>query len=146
MSEASRAIALQHAATIHHGSGDAQATLETAQAFHDFMSADSAAKPAATKPAATKPAATPAKKPVPAKKPTPPADDDAEADEGEEAAAEGEVTKEEVGEAIEALLNANLRDKAVALFKKYKAKSLSSVQPEDYAAIKQEAEDALLSA
>lgn len=145
MSEASRAIALQHAATIHHGSGDAQATLETAQAFHDFMSADSAAgKPAATKPAATKPAATKPAATKP-KKPAPPADDDAGDDEGTEAA-EGEVSKEDVGAAIEAMLNANLRPQAIALFKKYGAKSLSGVQPEDYAAIKQEAEDAVLSA
>ena len=139
MSEASRAHALAHAAIVHTGSGDAAATLETAEAFHEFMSQDSdapAAKPA-TKPAAAKPAAAKPVKPAAAK---PPADADDEAGEGEE----GDVTKEQVGEAVEALLNANLRDKAMGLFKKYKAKSLSSIQEKDYAAFKQDAEDALM--
>lgn len=148
MSEATRAAALAHAALVHQGSGDASGTLETAEAFHAFIATDATAKgttaktPAATKPAATKPAAT---KPAAAKKVVPPVDDDAEDEAGEAEDAEtGEVTKEAAGLAIEALLNANLRDKAMGLFKKYKAKSLSGVKEEDYAAIKQDAEDILM--
>jgi hypothetical protein len=138
MSEASRAAALAHAATVHYGSGDAEGTLATAELFHQFVAgnAEAATKPAATKPAATKPAAT---KP---KKAAPPVDEDA-AEEEPTTESDG-PTKEEVGEAIEALLNANLRDKVIKLYAKFKAKSLSSVKPEDYAAIKQEAEDLLL--
>lgn len=149
MSEATRAAALAHAALVHQGSGDASGTLETAEAFHAFIATDATAKgttaktPAATKPAATKPAAT---KPAATKKVVPPVDDDAAEEEPgeEEEATEGEATKEAAGLAIEALLNANLRDKAMGLFKKYKAKSLSGVKEEDYAAIKQDAEDILM--
>lgn len=144
MSEASRAAALAQAATVHYGSGDAEGTLATAEMFHAFVTGGDApsgtAKPAtkAVAPAAKPAAAKPAKKVTP-----PPADDDAE----DEPAAESDgPTKEEVGEAIEALLNANLRDKVIKLFAKYKAKSLSSVKPEDYAAIKTDAEDLLLNA
>jgi hypothetical protein len=138
MSEASKAAALAHAATVHYASGDAEATLATAELFHQFVTGEkAAAKPAAT----GKPAAATATKKKPA---TQPADDDA-ADEGEEGAAEGgEVTKEEVGAAVEALLNADLRDKVIKLYAKYKAKSLSSLKASDYAAVKSEAEDLLL--
>ena len=131
MSEASRAIALQHAATVHTASGDADAVLAAAERFHAFIVGEdkqAPAKPAATKPAATKP------KPAPAK-PAPEPEPD-----------EAEVTKEQVGEGIEAMLNANLRNEAIALFKKYGAKSLSGVKPEDYAQLKQDADDALLNA
>jgi hypothetical protein len=133
MSEASRAAALAHAAAVHHGSGDAVATLETAAAFHAYISPE----PEAARP---KPATTPAKpKPVAAKPKPAPVEEDA-------APEEGEVTKEQVGEAVEAMLNADLRVKAQALFKKYKATSLSSLAVEHYAAFKQEADDALLGA
>lgn len=135
MSEASRAAALQHAAAVYHGSGDQEAVLATAEAFHSFIVSglDNQAQPKAlAKPAAAKPAAA---KPKPAAKPEPEAEPDADA-----------VTKENVGESIEAMLNANMRNEAIALFKKYNAKSLSGVKPEDYAAIKQDADDALLSA
>jgi hypothetical protein len=135
MSEASRAAALAHAAAVHHGSGDAVATLETAAAFHAYIS------PAASDPEAAKPKpATPAKpKPVATKPKPAPVEEDA-------APEEGEVTKKQVGEAVEAMLNADLRVKAQALFKKYKATSLSSLAVEHYAAFKQEADDALLGA
>lgn len=138
MSEASRAAALAHAATVHYGSGDADGALATAELFHAFISGDAPTAPAkpAGKPAPAKPAAT---KP---KKAAPPAEDDAA--EEEEAVGEGDVSKEDVGNAIEALLNANLRDKVIKLYAKFKAKSLSSLKAEDYAAVKQEAEDLLL--
>lgn len=135
MSEASRAAALQHAAAVYHGSRDQEAVLATAEAFHSFIVSglDNQAQPKAlAKPAAAKPAAA---KPKPAAKPEPEAEPDADA-----------VTKENVGESIEAMLNTNMRNEAIALFKKYNAKSLSGVKPEDYAAIKQDADDALLSA
>jgi hypothetical protein len=136
MSEASRAAALAHAAAVHHGSGDAVATLETAAAFHAYILP---ATPEPTEAAKPKPV-TPAKpKPVAAKPKPAPVEEDA-------APEEGDVTKEQVGEAVEAMLNADLRVKAQALFKKYKATSLSSLSVEHYAAFKQEAEDALLGA
>jgi DNA (cytosine-5)-methyltransferase 1 len=135
MSEASRANALQHAAAIHHGSGDHEATLATAELFHSFITGEGAEAPVkAAKPAAAKPKPAAAKpKPAPVEEA---ADDDAA----------GDVTKEQVGESIEGLLNANLRDKAIKLFAKYGAKSLSGVKPEDYAAIKADADDLLLNA
>lgn len=139
MSEASRAAALAHAATVHYGSGDAEGTLATAELFHQFVAGDGAA----TTPAKTV-AKTPVKTPVKTVKkvvtPVEPEDDGAE----EPTSEEGDVTKEDVGNAIEALLNANLRDKVIKLYTKFKAKSLSSVKPEDYAAIKEAAEDLLL--
>lgn len=136
MSEASRAAALAHAATVHHGSADPQATLQAAEAFHAFIVANGEAAPA--KPVKLGAAA---KQPKPIKQPQPvaPPVEEEEADEP----AEG-VTKEQVGEAVEALLNANLRNQAIALFKKFNAKSLSGISPADYAAAKQEAEDLLL--
>lgn len=141
MSEASKAAALAHAATVHYGSGDAEGTLATAKLFHAFVSGDAPATPATGKALA----ATTAGKKVPAAtgKKAPPADD---AEEEATVVESDGPTKEEVGEAIEALLNANLRDKVIKLFAKYKAKSLSSVKPDDYAAIKNDAEDMLLNA
>lgn len=133
MSEASRAAALQHAAMIHQGSGDPVAALETAEAFHTFITGGEDVKQPAK--AAVK---TPAKAATPAKAPAkvaPPAEPDAD-----------EVSKEQVGESIEAMLNADMRKQAIALFAKYGAKSLSGVKAEDYAAIKQDADDALLNA
>lgn len=141
MSEASRAHALQHAATVHAGSGDAATTLETAEAFHEFIigGAEPAAAPVKVAAPAKGIVKAAAKAPAKAPKSTPVEDAEAEA-------AEGDVTKEEVGAAIEALLNANMRDEAKALFKKYKAVSLSGLKPEDYAAVKAEAEDLAMNA
>jgi hypothetical protein len=130
MSEASRAIALQHAVATIGNTADHAAVLTAAEAYHSFITgnAEAPAKPVK----ASKPAA-------PVKQATKPVEADTAAD-------EDGVTKEQVGEAIEAMLNANMRTQAVALFAKYKAKSLSGVKTEDYAAIKQDAEDALLNA
>lgn len=144
MSEASRAAALQHAVTFHAGAeGD---VLETAERFHTFITGDSAA-PAKTPPKVAAASKTPVKTPAKvAAKATPPAAEP-EADATDEAPAdEGEVTKEQVAAAIEELLNNNLRTKAIALFAKYKAKSMSGVAESDYAALKQDAEDAMLNA
>jgi hypothetical protein len=143
MSEASRAAALAYAATVHYGSGDAEGTLATAELFHAFVSGDGAATAPVKSPGKAAPAKSPAKALAKPSKATPAADDDA-TETGEEAADTEGPTKEEVGEAIEALLNANLRDKVIKLYAKFKAKSLSSVKPEDYAAIKEAAEDLLL--
>jgi len=136
MSEASRAIALQHAAAVHHGSGDSQAVLETAEAFHAFISGGTPAEAPPVKVLEKKKAAP---KAAPAKVAPPVVEEDAEP-------AADEVSKEQVGEVIEAMLNANMRKQAVELFAKYKAKSLSGVKPEDYAALKQDADDLLLNA
>jgi len=136
MSEASRAAALQHAAAVHHGTGDTPAALAAAEAFHDFIVGGNTGETKQAEPAkAPKPAkaAAPAKATKAAPEPTPEANEDT-------------VTKEQVGESIEAMLNANLRTKAIALFAKYGAKSLSGVKPEDYAALKGEADDLLLNA
>ena len=135
MSEASRAIALQHAAAVHHGSGDSQAVLETAEAFYSFIAGSTAAEAAPVKVLEKRKAA-----PKPAKG-APPVVEEEDAE-----PAADEVSKEQVGEVIEAMLNADLREEAVALFAKYKAKSLSGVKPEDYAALKQDADVLLLNA
>jgi hypothetical protein len=151
MSEASKAAALAHAAAVHHGSGDAEAALATAEAFHQFItggagdvgqSNSSTAKREATKPAAPKKPAKPATKPVP------PADDDVTDEEAPDTETEDgeEVTKEQVGESIEALLNANLRKEAIALLGKFGAKGLSGIKPADYAKVKAGADNLLLSA
>ena len=131
MSEASRAAALQHAATVHQGGGDPVAALETAEAFHAFIVGGGDA-PAKATPAKAAAKATPAKAAAKAVA-QPESDEDA-------------ITKEQVGESIEAMLNADMRKQAIALFAKYGAKSLSGVKTEDYAAIKQDADDALLNA
>jgi hypothetical protein len=145
MSEASKAAALAHAAMVHQGSGDCMATLETAEAFHAFIGGATVDKETNTVTPAKK--ATPAKaveKTAPAKKKV--AAPVEEPEEETEEPAEGEASKEQVAEAIEGLLNANLRPQVIKLFAKYKAKSLSGVAPEDYAAMLQDAQDLILSA
>ena len=131
MSEASRAAALQHAIAFLAGAeGDA---LEIAERFHSFIvGADTPTKATPGKPAAK---ATPTKAAKAKAEPEPEAEPD-----------ENAVTKEQVGESIEAMLNADMRKQAIALFAKFGAKSLSGVKPEDYEAIKQAADDALMSA
>jgi alkanesulfonate monooxygenase SsuD/methylene tetrahydromethanopterin reductase-like flavin-dependent oxidoreductase (luciferase family) len=131
MSEASRAAALQHAAALFHGSANPEAVLETAEAFHAFIVGGGEA-PAKATPAKAAAKATPAKAAAKAIA-QPESDEDA-------------ITKEQVGESIEAMLNADMRKQAIALFAKYGAKSLSGVKTEDYASIKQDADDALLNA
>jgi len=140
MSEASKAAALAHAALVHHSSCDAAATLATAQAFHDFISGlgEDKALPATKTPTKAPAKAANAAKPKKAPEPEPEGDDDAPTDEG------GEVTKEEVAASVQELLNANMRDAAMKLFAKYKAKSLSGVPPEKYAEFKAAAEDLLM--
>lgn len=132
MSEASRAAALQHAAMVHQGSGDPVATLETAEAFHAFISAGQDAAPAKAAPAKAAPAKPAAKTPAKAAPPVEPDPD--------------EVTKDQMGESIAALIEADMRKQAVALLLKFKAKSVSEVAAENYAAVKQAADDLLMSA
>ena len=86
------------------------------------------ATPAAMKPAATKPAAVKAATkaaPAPAPEPEPTA----------EAEAAEAVTKEQVGNVIVALIQANQRDAAVKLLGSYGAKAVSEVKEADYAAL-----------
>lgn len=159
MSEASKAAALAHAVSHHQTMDDPATVLNTARMFHDFIvsetapkaavpatkAAVTAAKPAATavKPTAAKPVATAAKKPVAAK---PEPEPEAEETEVETEVAEGDASKEDVAAAVEALLNADMRDAAKDLFKKYNAKSLSALGEENYAAFVNDANDLLMSA
>ena len=138
MSEASRAIALQHAATVHHSSGDTEMVLATAEAFHDFIVGNAGTATQSAEPVKVLEKKKAAPKAAPAKV-APPVVEEYDAQ-------EAIATKEEVGEVIEAMLNANMRKQAVELFAKYKAKSLSGVKPEDYAALKEDADDLLLNA
>lgn len=153
MSEATRVAALAHAATIHASSADAESTLATADAFHDFITQDNdkASAPAKAAAPAKKAAAAPVKPAAPAKKKAVPvveddAEDEDETEAGDSEAEEGDVSKEDVASAIEALLNANLRPQTVKLMAKYKAKGVSQLKASDYAAFKQDADDLLMSA
>lgn len=150
MSEATRVVALQAAIALAAKGAEAETVLTTAAEFEAFLSlsGDTPAKGAQKAAAPTKAATKPATKPVPAKKPTkPPVDDDAEP-EAEETTEEGEgeegLTREEVGASVAKLLNNDMRDQAIALFKKYKAESLGSLKSEHFAAFKQDADDALM--
>jgi hypothetical protein len=55
-------------------------------------------------------------------------------------------TKEDVSAVVEKLLGADKRKEAVALMKKFKATSVSSLSEADYAVFLEEAEEILLSA
>lgn len=132
MSEASRSSALAHAVAHHATTDSADKVLATASVFHDFIAGNdkqpgptTATKPA-TKPAVAKPATKPA--------PVEVADDDAAGE---------EVTKEQVAESIDALITGDKRDEAVALLKKYGAKSISTLKPKDYAAVVEAAAEML---
>ena len=81
------------------------------------------ATPAATKPAAVKAATKAAPAPAPEPEPT------------AEAEAAEAVTKEQVGNVIVALIQANQRDAAVKLLGSYGAKAVSEVKEADYAAL-----------
>lgn len=156
MSDATRVVALSEATKL--GLGDAAATLKAAQAYNNFLTADTT--PAAADPATVK-AATPAKTATSAKAATPAktpakkavaataedaaaaeglaaaAEAEAEADEAEEAAQadDGEIpeSKEGVQAIIAKLLAANLRAEAIKLLKKFNAASATSVNEKDYA-------------
>jgi hypothetical protein len=146
VSEATKAVALQHAVAIHGQIGDHAPILATAKALDAFMNSENPSGAAKVATPAAKPATpttttkAPAKVATPAKtapkKAAPPADDDAPEADG--------PTKEEVGESVQAMLDADRRDEAVALFAEYGGKSLSTVPPENYAALKQALDDALL--
>lgn len=164
MSEATRAMALDQAVKIVIAQCVKGAdVLPLAEQYNEFLTADStnktagattakpattAAKPAAAaaKPAAAKPAAKPAKteddlanEAIAAQREREAAQDAAEA------AGDGGPTKEQVGEAINAMLAANLRKEAVALLAKFGAKSVSGVPVEKYAELVEEAEGLLVS-
>lgn len=161
MSEATRAIALQHAVQHHAGKvTDAGNVVDTAHRFLNFIDPVSAeatdpapAKPAtaarlaaaaSAKPPAAKPAAAVAKKPSKT-------EDQLAKEAIDKAAAEAEAetegpTKEAIGQAVEDLLKANLRTQAVALLKKHGAKSVSEVPEESYQDFIDEANTLLMSA
>ena len=138
MSEATRAVALQHAVATAAGEG-VDAVLEAAHKFHAFMVSDTHPTAPATPATPAKPAATPAK--PAAKAATKPAKSEeqivaeavAKGAAEAEAAADAAPTKEDVGKAIQSMLQANKRAEAVALLKEYNASSASGVPPGSYA-------------
>jgi hypothetical protein len=137
MSEATKSTALAHAIAFIGTSGDPDEVMQVAAKFAAFIegAAEAPAKPAAPKAAPAK-AATPAPKP---KKAAP----EPEPEETEEEAETEGLTKEQVGESIQALIDADMIDEATAIFKKYKAPSLGTLNPKYYEKVKAEA-DALL--
>lgn len=163
MSEATRAVALQHAVQHHAGKADAAAIVLTAATFHSFINGNEEAVPAPAKPATVarlaaaagaKAPATTGKPATAAKKPPAKSEDQlaqeaidkatAEAEtEGDEA---GGATRDQIGKAVEDLLKANLRTGAVALLKKFGAKSVSEVPEESYDDFMEEANGLLLGA
>lgn len=160
MSEATRNLALGHAIAHHTGKAGStpDAIVATATAFDNFISGSGDA-PAKTAPKAATPAAKPAAKPTPAakpaakpapKKPVAPPEDEAEEETAEEPAeetAEGDgPTKEDVGNSIASLINANLAKECGALLKEFGAKSLSNIPVESYADFIAKAEELLMNA
>ena|ERR1017187_4456644 len=126
MSENNRAQALAGALTLN-SNGTAEEVLATAEAFLAFLSGEEAE-------------ATPVKAAKPAKSPKSPPKPEPEKDEAEA------VSKQLVGEAVEKLLGANKRAEAVALMKKFKATSVSSLDEKHYAAFLEEADALLMTA
>lgn len=132
MSEATKSQALAHAIAFLAGSTqDATDAIAVASHFATFI--EGAAEAPAKTPARV---ATPAPKPKPKPKPKPAP----EPEEAEGEVAEEDVTKDEVGDAIQALINADMVEEATALFTKYKAKSLGKLDPKYYEMVKEEAE------
>lgn len=157
MTEATRTIALQAAAQVLAGNGDADLVLAAAEKFHAFVVADlvpptasratagsqkpqtlpgSATKPPGKAPAAPKPAAKP---PVKTEEQVA---DEALAGGGENAY---EANKEGVGAVVAALIakGAEARKEAIALLKKYGATSVSGVKESDYEAFVAEGSEIL---
>ena len=132
-----RVYALQEAVKSNEGA-TAEAILEAASRFMDFLNGSGYVADANveedTKPEPAK-AAKPAK-PAKVSKPTP----------EPEVAEPAGPTKEEVGNAVQAMLSANLRDPAIKLMEKYKAKSVSTLDPTHYAAFLKAANEILLAA
>lgn len=159
-SEATLAVALQAAASIHHGTGaDAAKVLAHAKALHSIFTEKTAnsanatvvevkapvapaAKPgtadnptrtlAAPKPVAPKVAPKPVA-PKPAKTEEQLAAEVLEQD-AAEAASEGDVTREQIDGLIQALLAANLKTQAIGLLRKFGGQSASTLPPANYAA------------
>ena len=84
-----------------------------------------------------------AAKPAKVAKPAPKVEAPAEEVELEEASG---PTKDEVSKVVEGLLKANKRDAAIALLKKFKAVSVSTLKESDYAAFLEEAQEIELAA
>lgn len=146
MSEATRVAALSAAVSIApKGTTEASVILELAMEFDAFINASDVAKAAkAVKALTTK--AEPEKVPTKKKTVIEPVSESEEAEdpkeieeEADEEVKEDGPTKEQVGEAIEEMLNANLRDELKAMLKRYKATSLSSIPKEKYPAFLKEA-------
>jgi hypothetical protein len=125
-----RAIALAEAVKFAGQGGDPDAVVGVANIFLGFLNDEgdqAAAAPVKATPAKTPAKATPAK--TPAK--TPPKEEP-----------EG-PTRDDIEAKVQELLGANKRGETVALMKKFKAKSVSTLPVEHYAAFVEEA-DAIL--
>jgi hypothetical protein len=135
MSEATKHMALVQAIALFSKVGALPGViLDTAAQFDAFLTGTAQPKAAKVVAPATKPA-------KPAKPPVVEEDDEDDADADEEVEAEDEpeddeegITKEQVGEAIAALIDNDQKDDAIAILTKFKAKSLSSLKPESYEA------------
>jgi hypothetical protein len=138
MSEATKSTALAHAIALIGKDGDPEEVMQVAAKFATFIEG------AAEMPANRIPpkAAAPVKGAAPAAKPKKAAPEPEPEETEEEAETEG-LTKEQVGESIQALIDADMIDEATAIFKKYKAPSLGKLDPKFYEKVKAEA-DALL--
>jgi hypothetical protein len=154
MSELTRAIALQEAVKVGGNN-----ILGLATTFNDFLTRDSQAESLPVKAAATAEISKAAEDTFKPKRGRPPAKSedeviaeaaakqaaaDAAADKAEEEKAASGPTKEEIGKLVEALLKANKRKEAVGLLQQFKAKSVSALRPEDYAAFAEGAEALLM--
>jgi len=135
MPVATRAVALQEA--IKYSASADRLTVEDvlarAEAFHQFIMRDEAASVPPAQPVAA--AAPKAEKPKAVKPRV--TEDELAAKAMAEARAKAEAEQdapstEEITQVIEALLDANKKDEAVALFKYHGAKSLSSLPKDKY--------------
>jgi hypothetical protein len=161
MSDNLRVIALQHAVAVTKTGDEA---LAAAGKFHAFLSGTAPAAAAGKAPAATaagKPAAGKAATGKPAAAATPEAkaaarlaaknaaaaaaEDAAEDPDAGEGEPEG-PTKQEVGDAIKALMAANMRTQAKDLLAEFGAEALSGLAPDDYPAFIEKANELLIAA
>ena len=137
-----RGLALQEAAKLNLDAPEM--VLEAAEAYLSFLVAGEAgeavnkALPAAKPTAEPKPAAKPkpAAEPKAAPAPAPKTDMDEQ----------DEILEDTVGNVVSRLIKGGKRDNAVALLKKYKATSVSSLDEKHYAAFLEEADALLMTA
>lgn len=147
MSEATKSIALVQAVAFlkdMEGAVDAN-VIAMAIKFDDFLTGTAKASPAAKAVAALTDKATTKKKPAAAIEE--PEEDEEDADDEEDDAEDEDdeegVTKDQVTKAIADLIDNDQRDEAIAILKKYKAKSIKGLDATHYEAVKKLAEKKL---